>query len=333
MTDSPDAPERRPSLLHPRSEKLALVLRAQPRDIGDFPVRRALPAVSRRHVGPFLFVDHLGPTELAEGQGMDVGPHPHIGLATVTYLFEGVITHRDSLGTRQEIRPGDINWMTAGRGITHSERTPPEERGPGKRARIHGVQAWVGLPLELEEIEPSFRHYPRETLPVVTVGEASASASIVVLVGTAYGQTSPVVVTSPTLSLEINLDPDASVKLPDDQPELAFYVVEGAVSVDDETFLAGDLVVVAPKAAVGEATTVQATCQARLLVFGGAPLDGPRRMVWNFVSSSEERIERATEDWREGRFPPVFDDDAPGIPFPSARSTGATGATGSTRSK
>jgi redox-sensitive bicupin YhaK (pirin superfamily) len=310
MSDSPRPPDRRASVLHlqPSSSGLSLVLRAQPRDIGHFPVRRALPALARRHLGPFVFVDHMGPTELAEGEGMDVGPHPHIGLATVTYLFEGVITHRDSVGTRRDIRPGDINWMTAGRGITHSERTPAAERGPGKRPRLHGVQAWVGLPRDAEEGPPRFRHYPRESLPRIAVG----AADVAVLVGTAFGHTSPVEVASPTLYLEIRLPVDASVKLPDDQLELGFYVVEGAVTVADETFLEGDLVVVAERAAV----SVRATCEARLLVFGGAPLDGERRMLWNFVSSSAERLERAAREWREGRFPPVFDDDAPGIPFP-----------------
>lgn len=314
MTDESRSrgPERRPSAFHPTVASLSVVLRAQPRDIGSVPVRRALPALGRRHVGPFVFIDHIGPLAFPPGEGMDVGPHPHIGLATVTYLFEGVVTHRDSIGSREDIVPGDINWMSAGRGIAHSERTPEQGRG----GRLHGVQAWVALPVAHEEGDPSFHHYPSGSLPRVQLGEATA----VVLVGEAFGVSSPVKVASPTLYLDLCLPPDSIVKLPDDQPELSFYVVEGAIAADGEALLEGDLAMVAPGAAV----ELAASCASRVLVFGGAAVDagdagggdGQRRMVWNFVSSSAERIERATSDWREGRFPPVFDDDGPAIPFP-----------------
>jgi redox-sensitive bicupin YhaK (pirin superfamily) len=258
---------------------------------GGFVVRRALPHMHARSVGPFVFFDHFGPIDLAPGAQTDVRPHPHIGLATVTYLFDGVLVHRDSLGSQQEIRPGDVNWMTAGSGIVHSERGTDDAHAHGQR--MHGLQTWVALPREHEEIAPSFRHYPGAALPR-TGGEGFRAH---VLVGSAFGATSPVEVLMPTLYAAIELDAGASVVIEADYAERAIYAVDAEVTVDGEALHPTQLAVLTP----GMAATVHATQSARVMLVGGAALPEPRFMWWNFVSTSRERIERAKDDWRAQR--------------------------------
>jgi hypothetical protein len=266
------------------------------RDLGDgFQVRRALPSIERRMVGPFVFFDQMGPTVLRPGAGLDVRPHPHIGLATVTYLFDGEILHRDSLGTVQPIRPGEVNWMTAGSGIVHSERTPPELRPAGPR--LFGIQTWVGLPRDREEAAPAFAHHGAAELPVVE-GEGKR---VRLIVGALYGARSPVAVFSEMFYADAALDAGARLEFPADHEERALYVVEGRIAIAGEAFEAGQLLVFRP----GDVITVDAAAAARLLLLGGEPMDGPRHLWWNFVSSSNERIEQAKEDWKQGRFPPV----------------------------
>jgi redox-sensitive bicupin YhaK (pirin superfamily) len=268
----------------------------QTRDLGDgFEVRRVLPSVQRRTVGPFVFFDHMGPVVLRAGTGLDVRPHPHIGLATVTYLFDGEILHRDSLGTVQPIRPGAVNWMTAGRGIVHSERTPPELRASG--ARLFGIQTWVGLPRDREEVEPSFAHHAESELPVIE-GEGKR---VRVIAGDLYGARSPLAVFSDTLYADVALAEGARLEIPTGYEERAIYLAEGRIEIAGDTFEAGRMLVLHR----GMAATVGAVGPARLLVLGGEPLDGTRQVWWNFVSSSRERIEQAKADWREGRFAAV----------------------------
>jgi|SRR5579863_4735371 len=285
---------------------IAAVIDGRPRDLGGFAVRRVLPSETRRLVGPFIFFDHMGPAEFAPGQGIDVRPHPHIGLATVTYLFDGEIVHRDSLGSHQAIRPGDINWMTAGRGIVHSERTGSEPRRAG--SRVHGVQLWVALPLANEETAPAFHHHPAATLPSVEL----ASARIRVLAGHAYGQTSPVATLSPLFYVDVALPAGAELPLPREHAERAAYVVEGAVCCGPERASRGRMLVFAE----GAGMVLRAVTDARLALIGGAPIDGERHIWWNFVSSSKARIEQAKRDWQEGRFPKVPGDEAESIPLP-----------------
>jgi redox-sensitive bicupin YhaK (pirin superfamily) len=281
------------------------LLRSHPRDIGGFSVRRVLPAVPKQMIGPFIFFDHMGPARLAPGEGLDVRPHPHIGLATVTYLFEGEILHRDSLGSVQPIRPGDVNWMTAGRGIAHSERTPPELRaaGPG----VHGIQTWVALPRASEEVEPSFFHHPKASLPVLEL----QGATLRVIAGRAFGVRSPVAVFSDTLYAAVDLEPGASLALPPEHAERGVYVVEGNVTIGDTAIEPGQLAVLAE----GVEAEVRAPFSATLMLLGGAKMDGPRFIWWNFVSSARERIERAKADWRADRFGAV-PGDTERIPLP-----------------
>lgn len=282
------------------------VIDARPRDLGGFEVRRVLPSVARRMVGPFTFFDQMGAAVFTPGQGMDVRPHPHIGLATVTYLFEGEILHRDSLGSYQPIRPGDINWMTAGCGIVHSERTPPEHRRDG--SRLHGLQLWVALPRAHEETAPSFHHHPGATLPE----RDHDGVRLRVLAGTAYGMTSPVEILSPLFYVDAVMPAGSELALPDDHEERAVYVVEGALRCGAEQAEAGRMLVFTQEAKV----VLRAERAARIVLLGGAPLDGKRYIDWNFVSSSKERIEQARRDWREGRFPKVPGDDVDFIPLP-----------------
>jgi redox-sensitive bicupin YhaK (pirin superfamily) len=262
---------------------------------GGFEVRRVLPSGERRTVGPFVFFDQMGPTILPAGTGLDVRPHPHIGLATVTYLFDGEILHRDSLGTVQPIRPGAANWMTAGRGIVHSERTPPEFRTGG--GRLFGIQTWVGLPKDREEVEPAFAHHAEDVLPVID-GDGKR---VRVIAGALYGASSPVAVFSETLYADAALAEGARLELPVEYEERAVYIAEGRIAIGAETFEAGRMLVFRR----GDRVTLTADGAARLLLLGGEPLDGPRHLWWNFVSSSTERIEQAKADWREGRFPKV----------------------------
>lgn len=285
---------------------IATTLEGKPRDLGGFTVRRVLPAIARRLVGPFIFFDHMGPADLAPGVGMDVRPHPHIGLATVTYLFDGEITHRDSLGSHQVIRPGDINWMTAGRGIVHSERTGPERRRLG--SRVEGLQLWVALPLTHEETEPAFDHHPAATLPVLE----RDGVRLRVLAGSAYGATSPVRTLSPLFYVDGVMPAGTTLPVPNDHEERAAYVVEGAIRCGDTQATTGHMLVFTP----GVEAALHAESSARVALVGGAPLEGKRHIDWNFVSSSKERLERARRDWKEGRFPKVPGDELEFIPLP-----------------
>lgn len=276
------------------------------RDIGGFEVRRALPAVGRRMVGPFIFFDQMGPSEFLLGEGIDVRPHPHIGLATVTYLFEGEIWHRDSLGTSLPIRPGDVNLMTAGRGIVHSERTGEEERQ--RTGRLFGIQCWAALPKSHEDGEPVFAHHGVGELPRID-GEGKR---VRVVLGELYGASSPAEFPHPTFYAEAVLAPGAVLPLDADYDERAVYVVSGEIDVAGQTFGAGRLLVFRP----GDRISIMALGNARLVLLGGEPMDGPRHIWWNFVSSSKERIESAKEDWRQNRFAVVPGDENEFIPLP-----------------
>lgn len=285
---------------------IELILDARAERVGSFAVARVLPSRRRRAVGPFVFLDHMGPAAMEPGQGADVRPHPHIGLATVTYLFEGSVVHRDSVGSLQTIVPGDVNWMTAGRGVTHSERSDEATRAQG--GRMHGLQAWVALPRAHEEAEPSFVHHAAATLPTAT----RPGVVLRVIAGHAYGLRAPVEVLSPLGYVDVRLEAGAEIPLLDEHAERAVYVVEGALGVGSDTVARGQLAAFA----TGAACTLRAGAEgARLVVLAGAPLDGPRHMWWNFVSSSPERLERAKQDWAEGRFPPVVGD--PDSPTPA----------------
>jgi hypothetical protein len=266
------------------------------RDLGDgFTVQRVLPAAQRRMVGPFVFFDQFGPVEFAPGRGIDVRPHPHIGLATVTYLFEGGIVHRDSLGFVQPIAPGDVNWMTAGSGIVHSERTDAAARKHPQR--LQGIQIWVALPQRHEETAPAFAHYPAAVLPLIE-GEGK---SLRIVAGTLFGQRSPVETLSDLFYAAATLTPGASLLLDAEHAERAAYLLNGAIEIDGRPCAPGRLLVFAP----GRPLTLRATAASRLLLLGGEPLDGPRHLWWNFVASRQDRIEQAKEDWKQGRFAPV----------------------------
>ena len=289
----------------------ALALQGHEKDLGGgFKVRRLLPAARRRSVGPFVFFDHFGPVTEQPADNHDVRPHPHIGLATVTYLFEGAMMHRDSLGSVQRIEPGAINWMSAGRGIVHSERKPDDLRG---RAFVnHGLQLWVGLPADKEEGEPSFVHTPAAAIPQVEVG----AAQVRVLVGEAFGARSPVQPASPTLYLDVALPQGGAFELPPLAAELAVYPVQGTMRLDGEAMAARQMLVLEP----GATARIEADGAARLVVVGGDPL-GERFMYWNFVSSRKDRILQASADWEQGRFGVVPSDDKEFIPLPPTRFT------------
>lgn len=290
----------------PGIPELVTVIDARARDLGGFTVGRVLPAAARKLIGPFIFFDHMGPATFPPGRGIDVRPHPHIGLATVTYLFEGEIVHRDSLGSDQPIRPGDVNWMTAGRGIVHSERTGTGRRQSG--SRLDGLQLWVALPLEHEETAPEFHHHPARELPALAV----AGNRVRLLAGSAYGATSPVKTFSPLLYLDAVMPAGSELPLPSEHEERAAYVVSGRIECGNEQAERGRMLVFTPGAAV----TLRATGDARVAIIGGAPIDGERHIFWNFVSSSQARIEQAKQDWREGRFAKVPGDEQEFIPVP-----------------
>ena len=288
------------------------VIETRARDLVDgFKVRRALPSRQRRMVGQFIFLDQMGPEILSEGRGLDVAPHPHIGLATVTYLFAGKLMHRDSLGTIQPIRPGEVNWMTAGRGIAHSERTPQEMRAVG--SELFGIQSWVALPTQYEETEPTFAHHGSNELPIIE----DHGKRVRLVCGSLYGARSPVRLLSDMFYAEVILQGDAHLQVPKEYEERAAYVVEGSISVspEGETFHAGQLVVFKPGNEIILSTP--ASGQARVMLLGGEPLEGRRHIWWNFVSSSPERIEQAKEDWKAGRFSPV-PDETEFIPLPES---------------
>ena len=267
-----------------------LQLKGQTKDLGGgFTVRRLLPAVQRQAVGPFIFFDHFGPVTVLPGDSPDVRPHPHIGLATVTYLFSGAMMHRDSLGCVQQIEPGAINWMTAGRGIVHSERRP--ERLANAAYVNHGIQLWTALPLAHEEAEPSFVHTPAAAIPQVRVGDATVR----VLIGSAFGQTSPVATLSPTLYLDVQLPAGASLEIPALAQEMAVYTVDSPVQLNGDTV--GSQLLAVMDAGEPLQLSVPGEAAARLMMIGGDALDGPRQMWWNFVSSRKERIVEAAQDW------------------------------------
>ena len=289
----------------PACRALQNVIVPRPRDIGGFEVRRVLPSLERRSVGPFVFFDQMGPAELAPGQGIDVRPHPHIGLATVTYLFAGTIVHRDSLGTVQSIEPGEVNWMTAGRGIVHSERSDTELRK--RPQKLYGIQIWVALPQQHEETQPDFTHYEAESLPKIE-GDGK---SIRVIAGSLFGKSSPVKTFASLFYADAALQPGARLSLRAEHEERAIYLLGGTVDIGGQSFEPGRLLVFSS----GDEILVEANTLARLLLFGGEPLDGPRHLWWNFVSSSRERIEQAKADWKAKRFAPV-PGDAEFIPLP-----------------
>jgi redox-sensitive bicupin YhaK (pirin superfamily) len=272
------------------------ILQANTKDLGDgFEVRRLLPAAARRTIGPFIFFDHMGPVRFNPGQTIDVRPHPHIGLATVTYLFEGALMHRDSLGFVQRIAPGDVNWMTAGHGIVHSERSPDEERDTTRS--LHGIQVWIALPQTDEQTEPAFTHHPKNTLPRL----ALPAAELRLIAGSGWGLSAPVRTFSPMFYAAVETSGATRFELPAEYAERAIYVVEGNVLAGGDT--------VAPRTvavfAAGVPVTINTTGAARIMAFGGAPLDGERHISWNFVASSRELIGDARSRWREQRFPAV----------------------------
>ena len=285
------------------------------RDLGDgFTVRRVLPAGGQQMVGPFIFFDHMGPTDFPAGRTINVRPHPHVALATVTYLFDGEILHRDSLGCRQEIHPGDVNWMVAGRGIVHSERTTP--RSLERPTRMHGIQSWVALPDGHEDDAPSFHHHPYATLPVLQTLEG---ARLCVIAGEAFGRRSPVATPWQTLYVDAALPCDARFELTADHEERAIYVADGDVQVDGETVTTGQLALLAPGRTVEIAN--RGSHAARAMLLGGARFPTPRYIWWNFVASSRERIERAKQAWGErdrALFPDVPGDEQEFIPLPDA---------------
>lgn len=280
-------------------------------DLGDFQVRRTLPSRPRTMVGPFIFVDQFGPSQLRPGSGMDVRPHPHINLSTVTYLFEGAIRHRDSIGSDQVILPGAINLMTAGSGIVHSERSPDETRPAGPR--FYGMQTWLALPDGMEETAPAFEHVAPDALPLIETPGASAR----VLMGTLWGATAATTCHAPTIYADILLDAGASVPIDADADERAVLVTEGAASLDGTPLDVFTLYILAP----GAAMTLTAHSAARAMLLGGGAFATPRHVFWNFVSSSRDRINQAKHDWKEGRFPLVPGDDQEFIPLPEIPKT------------
>jgi redox-sensitive bicupin YhaK (pirin superfamily) len=299
----PSGVEAVPSL--PSSVETVIVPRAH--DLGGFEVRRALPAKEKQMVGPFIFFDQMGPGEFMTGKGLDVRPHPHIGLATVTYLFDGSIMHRDSLGTQLPIVPGDVNWMTAGSGIAHSERTDASLRS--RRNPLFGIQSWVALPKSMEETAPAFTHHDAASLPLLE----DHGLRLRLIAGEGWGIRSPVSTHWPLFYADATLTPGAALPMPNRHEERGAYVVEGTVDVAGTRFDSGRMLLFRP----GDAITLTAGPQgARLLLLGGAVMDGPRYIFWNFVSSSLDRIEQAKADWTASRFGVVAGDEREFIPLP-----------------
>jgi redox-sensitive bicupin YhaK (pirin superfamily) len=286
-------------------------IESKPKDLGGFTVGRLLPHHSRRMVGPFIFFDHIGPATFAPGTGMDVRPHPHIGLATVTYLFDGKIGHKDSLGSDLDIGPGAVNWMTAGRGIAHSERTPADLRASGHR--LHGIQSWVALPKVDEQCPPDFVHHPADTLPSITIDGARRT----LIAGTAFGATSPVKFGHPTFYIDVDAQPGATVHLPHEHAERAIYVATGQVTTNTGEVLPAGTMLVLPDGG-GEAFFV-ADEASRVMLLGGAPMDGPRLIWWNLVASDQTLIDEAKAEWKAGPFGgrwPAIPGEVEFIPLP-----------------
>jgi redox-sensitive bicupin YhaK (pirin superfamily) len=293
-------------------EAVETVVVPRSRDLGGFEVRRVLPAQQRQMVGPFVFFDQMGPSAFDIGSGMDVRPHPHIGIATITFLFQGEILHRDSLGTKLAIRPGEVNWMTAGRGIAHSERT--DEALRDQQNPLFGIQAWIALPKPAEEEAPDFSHFEASDLPEMS----DTGLNLRLIAGSLFGKTSPVQTFSDMYYAHAELREGASISIPAEHEERAIYLVAGAVTLDGRVFEAGQLLVLRPH----QSAPVTANVDAQMMLLGGEPMDGPRHLWWNFVSSSKERIEQAKADWRNDMFGQV-----PGetefIPLPADRLTSA----------
>jgi redox-sensitive bicupin YhaK (pirin superfamily) len=286
-----------------------IILHPTTHDLGGFKVHRTLPHRERTTVGPFIFFDQMGPAHLEPGTGIDVRPHPHINLATVTYLFAGAIEHRDSLGTFARIEPGAVNLMTAGRGIAHSERSPAEERPSGPE--LSGIQTWLALPSSKEEIDPAFEHVAKADLPLIEDGASHAR----VVMGRLWGRSSPVTCHSETIYADIHLVPGGAMPIDPEADERAIYVAEGEAELDGLALERSALYVLRP----GIAATLRSRTGAHVMLCGGAPLDGPRHVWWNFVSSRRERIQQAKEDWRAGRFVLPPDDHDEYIPLPEAK--------------
>jgi redox-sensitive bicupin YhaK (pirin superfamily) len=284
-------------------------------DLGDgFFVTRLVPQIARRSVGPFVFFDYFGPVEFAPGKGIDVRPHPHIGLATVTYLFDGSQMHRDTLGSVQEIAPGDVNWMTAGRGIAHSERTGDAVRAAGHR--LHGIQTWVGLPQADEEAPPAFQHFARADLPE----REDKGVTLRMIAGSAFGLQSPVKVFSPIFYADARFEAGGALHYVAEHEERAFFIIDGEIQIGGDTHGVevhgpGAMLMLEP----GEEVTLYADAPARVMLLGGAKLDGDRHIWWNFVSSSKDRIERAKQEWKSGQFGTIPGDDKEFIPLPEPK--------------
>ena len=287
-------------------DSVALVVLPRTGDIGGFEVKRALPSQGKRMVGPFVFWDQMGPGTFGAGQGLDVRPHPHIGLSTVTYLFRGSMAHKDSLGNDLVIQPGQVNLMTAGKGIVHSERSDPDSRAVP--SELYGIQSWLALPKDQAECDPAFDHYPASDIPK----KAEKGVSITQIMGSAFGLTSPVKMAHPTLYAETLLEKDAWLELAPDYAERALYIVEGEIEIDGTVFGESQLVVLKE----GESITYTAISDAHVMVLGGDTMDGPRLLWWNYVGTSKDRIRQAAIDWEAGRFPTVPSDDEEFIPLP-----------------
>jgi len=287
-------------------DALETVIVPRAKDLGGFEVRRALPAAQRQMVGPFIFLDQFGPVLMQAGQGIDVRPHPHIGLATVTWLFDGVIYHRDSLGSTQPIAPGELNWMTAGSGIVHSERTPALELERSRK--VFGLQSWVALPKKSEGKQPTFAHVAADNLPKFE----DKARTVRIVAGSLFGATSPVKAESDLFYADAKLLAGAAIPLPAEHVERAIYIAEGAVDIAGQRHEAGRLLVFRE----GDEIVIRAVDDSRFMMLGGEPMDGPRHIWWNFVSSSKDLIEAAKEDWRRGRFGVVPSDEKDFIPLP-----------------
>ena len=302
---SPECPES-------DTNRIETLIIPRARDIGGFDVRRALPAPERQMVGPFIFFDQMGPAEFIDEGGVDVRPHPHIGLGTVTYLYDGEFEHRDSLGTHQMIYPGEVNWMTAGKGVTHSERTSDETRAG--RNKLFGIQTWLALPSDKEEMEPDFEHHKEAALPLIT----DTGTRVQLILGSAYGETSPVTMQSETFYLDVVLEAGKAFPMPDNHEDRGVYVTEGSVEVAGDTFEAGRMMVFRP----GDAVSLRAgPAGARVMLLGGETLEGPRYIWWNFVAASRDKIDAAKEawragDWAHGRFQLPIGDTDEFIPLP-----------------
>lgn len=293
----------------PPQSLIELTIPPREADIGGLHVRRLLPFVKRRMLGPFIFLDHMGPAQFGAGEGLDVRPHPHIGLATVTYLFDGEIIHKDTLGSDLPITPGAVNWMTAGAGISHSERTGTNERG--HLHAVHGLQSWVALPKEFEEQQPEFFHHAASSIPQLEL----RGVTLRVIAGTAYGMTSPVQIHSPLFYVDVHIQPGATVDVPSEYSERGAYIINGRVRINHDPVEPHTLPVFLPQGTI----KITAQTQAHLVLLGGEPLPERRFIWWNFVSTSQERIEQARQDWSAGRFGKIPGDDVEFVPLPQDR--------------